>query len=586
VPALRCHTFRTAPRALLFALAVAAGNFVPSRSSAWIFPEHAAVTREGLRVVRLDGTRAATLDDVWAAARTGFGTTRVCVPADAAATSTACIPLAALPALAGDHSCSPADLLSVLATQHWTLDVLATAADAAADLRNASPTSRVAIRHGLNIDLQKSDALYASRAHVNGAHFQLTREAPAPYGDPNLATYLAQSLRPKQEPNATALYANFHAAAIRWARKAAPGGQGCGFQPQAAAQALLEEAFALHFLEDSFAAGHVVGSWGGTSYRIGTHDFYCGFGIDAHTWNGHYYAAYGDAFLTPTDLAMTGAAVGESIGEVLDVLHGDDSENAKVLVSAYSDEALNVCTTAEVPSGLDALSSSVWIAHSVAFEPIPPSRNPSVPRGRGEFGLFLGGSASAAQSADLSVPVTSGFFAKASAAMRVGYGFDAVTAPRMSNQAFFEAGVVGEQNPHGQEVGLAARLQVPWAYLPLDGLVALPVAAARQDSEFWVGWAERAGRGPFGIQRTFLWSENFSGQVSALTDFSISAFPSQRRYEISAPMLSFYGALPLEWLVTTDGLVDIGIEEIIDPLFSSPHTAAFVSLSSATRVFP
>jgi hypothetical protein len=37
--------------------------------------------------------------------------------------------------------------------------------------------------------------------------------------------------------------------------------------------AFADEAFALHFLEDSFAAGHVAGNWGSTAGK-GTHAYY------------------------------------------------------------------------------------------------------------------------------------------------------------------------------------------------------------------------------------------------------------------------------------------------------------------------
>jgi hypothetical protein len=42
---------------------------------------------------------------------------------------------------------------------------------------------------------------------------------------------------------------------------------------------LFDEAFALHFLEDAFAAGHVAGAWGDSSQRQGTHDFYNAAGV-------------------------------------------------------------------------------------------------------------------------------------------------------------------------------------------------------------------------------------------------------------------------------------------------------------------
>jgi hypothetical protein len=62
------------------------------------------------------------------------------------------------------------------------------------------------------------------------------------------------------------------------------------------------------------------------------------------------------------------------------------------------------------------------------------------------------------------------------------------------------------------------------------GRMRTPKGSPHATKQFWVGWAERAGRGPYGIQRTFFWRENASFQFSALTDFSLFAFPHERRY--------------------------------------------------------
>ncbi len=41
-----------------------------------------------------------------------------------------------------------------------------------------------------------------------------------------------------------------------------------------------DEAFALHFVEDIYAAGHIAGTWGDVSQRKGTHDFYNASGLE------------------------------------------------------------------------------------------------------------------------------------------------------------------------------------------------------------------------------------------------------------------------------------------------------------------
>jgi hypothetical protein len=266
-------------------------------------------------------------------------------------------------------------------------------------------------------------------------------------------------------------------------------------------------------------------------------------------------------------------------------LSGDTSEGAAALYTTQTDGTLNVCTTENVPKGLSGLASSVWLGDAIANEPIPPASIPLVPRSRAELGFFIGASITLAESTDLALPFAHSLYPRAAAAVRAGYGFSAITAPRMSNQIFGEVGLVGQEYTE-QQFGAAFRVQVPWAYVPLDGALALPVAAARQDSPFWVGWAERAGRGPFGIQRTFLWSENFSGAVSALTDFSFFWFPSENLYELAAPIVSFYGALPLNGLLATDAILDLGVQELFGSFLDRPHTGLFVSFSAAMRVFP
>ena len=67
---------------------------------------------------------------------------------------------------------------------------------------------------------------------------------------------------------------------------------------------LFDEAFALHFLEDVFASGHVAGTWGDTSQRKGTHDFYNEAGLEVFPWKGSSESTVlmGDAHMRPEDV--------------------------------------------------------------------------------------------------------------------------------------------------------------------------------------------------------------------------------------------------------------------------------------------
>ena len=87
---------------------------------------------------------------------------------------------------------------------------------------------------------------------------------------------------------------------------------------------LFDEAFALHFLEDVFAAGHVAGSWGDVSQRKGTHDFYNQNGIEVFTWKGREktIVLMGDAHMRPQDAALAAESVRKSIAQVLDAAAG------------------------------------------------------------------------------------------------------------------------------------------------------------------------------------------------------------------------------------------------------------------------
>ncbi len=84
-----------------------------------------------------------------------------------------------------------------------------------------------------------------------------------------------------------------------------------------ALSALADEAFAIHFLEDAFASGHVAGVWGNASLRKGTHDYYDEHGLEVSTWNGDRLVIKGDAWMRPEDAERAAQTVMQSLAQVM-----------------------------------------------------------------------------------------------------------------------------------------------------------------------------------------------------------------------------------------------------------------------------
>jgi len=104
--------------------------------------------------------------------------------------------------------------------------------------------------------LQRVDPQYSTRAGSNNAHFL----HPRPSTDTTAHEYGELTLTPGADISAVGVYTWFHLSALQKAsrlasEKLAPA------ERQALARAMLaDEGFALHFLEDTFAAGHVAGT--------------------------------------------------------------------------------------------------------------------------------------------------------------------------------------------------------------------------------------------------------------------------------------------------------------------------------------
>ena len=112
------------------------------------------------------------------------------------------------------------------------------------------------------------------------------------------------TLREGSEINAIGVYSYFHLSALQKASRLAAEPQLAAAERAALARAMLaDEAFALHFLQDVFAAGHIAGTWGDRSQRQGTHDYYNHNGLEVFTWAGgsRSVVLMGDAYMRAED---------------------------------------------------------------------------------------------------------------------------------------------------------------------------------------------------------------------------------------------------------------------------------------------
>jgi hypothetical protein len=516
-----------------------------------------------------------------------------------------CIGLATLPALAADHSCSPAEL-DLAVRSGWVVDVLIEAQRLGSELSSMNDVrERLDARRRHDIELQLLDSHYLTRATASGAHFQPPRapDEPKLASSPSsgVVAYLRRAIATGQSTNATALYVNYHAAAVARAldvrELCRDGLEACTAGRTAAWEALLAESFALHFLEDAFSAGHFVASWGNTSERFGTHDYYCRHGVAAQLFEGGSYVAHGDLFLTDEDQRKTARAVALSLRQVLHAMAPGIEHEREIeafrreLNRAASTLELNACTADEVPPGLDALARSTLVA-SVASWPKPGLWTPEMPHFRAEFGLFFG----ASLGQDVGVSATSATTVvdlRLRAALRVGFGLDAVMSRYMDGAIFADFLYGGAWQPQlgRASSGLGGRLHLPFAVVPGDGLLA-PFAQLGWTPGVWV--AKHAALGTIwgSAERLEILGESQTIQFCLGRDFSFLYYPSERaspdaeRWEFFLPFINLRMGRAHGGQVANELNLDLAMQ-MVSPVGPEPNAyGGVLTLSVGSRLYP
>ncbi|HWZ86201.1 MAG TPA: hypothetical protein VN032_08370 [Thermoanaerobaculia bacterium] len=472
----------------------------PARARGWIYSEHRAITARGIET--LDPRRQVALDELWGLAREGH-TSRLCaVPrAGDQGGKPACIDLAAWPSVNGDHSCSPDEMLRVILSSDWILRVAQIAEKTGASVARARNESEVrnAQMNG-DLGLERADLGYSTRAGANNAHHALPRSN----NDAN--QYVVDALRAGVEPNVVGLYLLFHAAALSRAAVFPADAESPAERAAEARLILALEAFALHFLEDAYAAGHIAGSWGPTAVRKGTHDYYSEHGIDTDTWENEPVTVYGDGHMRPPDLERAGEAVRLSLGQVLDALDRDSRIRCDAATIALPPEVANgtldVCRTTAMPGWTvpPELAGDFLAVLRTTPRPVRGSGYASLPRFRAEIGPFVGiASGVQAEGADggFGAGRTGGAVGSLDVGLRLGYGLDALLGDSGDGQVFVQGGIVLQSRSTGgcgsdcptdplfaqfvpglpARSALSFRVRLPFWLVPGDLLLAAPVMA-------------------------------------------------------------------------------------------------------------
>jgi hypothetical protein len=451
---------------------------------AWVFPEHRDIAV--LAVQRLDPKQQAALQELWSEARSGHEA-RLCeqVADTAQGAKPTCIDYAAWTAIAGDHSCSAGDMLNIVLDAPWILGVAGVSARLKARLAAAERhDQRVNAVRGSDMALQRTDPEYVTRASSNNAHFMLAR--PDVAMEPK--AYAALALGPTADLNSVATYAWYHLRALVKAAHLAHSGVGSQNRAQAVRAALADEAFALHFLQDSFAAGHVTGTWGNTAMRLGTHDYYNQHGISAVTWNGHHFVALGDANMRPEDAERAAAAVRDSLAQLLTAFEGKGEVSMSDDLQDIEPEGFDVCHQPHFPAMAGNAGDLRTLVPVVEQTPVPAlaAGIGELPRFRAELGPFIGLSTALRGGALAGGfgPTQSGASASGGldAAVRLGVGLEGVLNESSDGLAFLEFGLRQDAPTRGSvripgRGALTLRLRAPYWLIPGDLLVAGPVMA-------------------------------------------------------------------------------------------------------------
>lgn len=229
---------------------------IANDAGAWYFPEHVVIANDAvdqqvpeIRAILKSAVARAREGSLPLCADVGFGLddlsekTPLRTRAARAAVGTDCVPFAALPAMAGDHSDGAAELRAVVVGTRGLELVTAAAYEWRRfqdDIRRAAktPVERMSFVHELDVDFYFIDPGYEIRAGRTRSHFVDAGRS--------LERVVQDAANASALDNAVGQLVAHHLRSLELAA------QGHG------SEAILEHAFAVHFLQDAFSGGHLV----------------------------------------------------------------------------------------------------------------------------------------------------------------------------------------------------------------------------------------------------------------------------------------------------------------------------------------
>jgi hypothetical protein len=471
--------------------------FSLNKTNAWVYPEHRDIML--FAIEKLSTDYRSSLDELWSLARIGYEfrlSESVIEPEQLLKPEF--LDYAAWPAIAGDHSCSAENMLHNILETDWILKVADITAQLKIDLAfSEDRIGRINSVRDSDLKLQGADPEYATRAGSNNVHFLLS----LPNVDMDVLSYILTCLKEGAELNAIAAYTLYHYSALSKASRLANESLSPEERSALILSALADEAYAIHFLQDVFAAGHTAGTWGDASQRKGTHDYYNEMGLRTSTWEGGNVVLTGDAWMRTEDAERASYVVSLSIEQLLNAANGKYSSifnnNSEVTLSPKN---FNVCQNNYMPAheinpDVEELLTAIFVKTPV---PALIQGLGELPRFRAEIGTFVGFSPAIKGSLinggfGLNQE-TNGFIGTLEVAARFGVGLDGVLNESGDGLIFFAAGwrqdgssstgVVSTEELQNYGNLLAAipgrsafngRLRLPFYILPLDLLILGPM---------------------------------------------------------------------------------------------------------------
>ncbi len=498
---------------------------VPGTASAWIYPEHRNIAVAGVQ--KLPPAERAAFDALWSEARKALPQRLCPAPSEGdQGTKPTCLDFAAIPAMSGDHSCSPKEVAEQTLPGDWILDVARVAAETQVALGQARDRDQSlnAIATS-NLALQAADPAYVSRAGANNAHFLLPRV------NNDGEAYTRNSVKEGAPLNAMGMYLQYHMAALELAQRYAASPPPPAERPAAALRIVVTEGYALHWLEDIYASGHVVGTWGSDAWRKGTHDYYNEFGYDGVTWGGEPIILFGDSFMRDADLRRASDAVKRSLEQLVSALRPGDELGVMAIGfgrPAAQIFAFDSCTEEVQPSVAGADGLARHFTPMIQAMPVPGRGQGDVhlPRFREELGPFIGAFASATGNVGWGGfgTDTAQFFGSLSAGVRLGFGAESLTGSVGTGLAFLDAGITMQSAQTEScdagpacsvlgssaffprvpaRTGLRLGIRMPFYLVPLDMLLLGPILAVASPSALSSVGVAAASGGLIPYERSF-----------------------------------------------------------------------------------